>query len=58
MKKGNFELLEFKSRRETKPWVRPILSLMNETYIESNIYGYAPLMNAKWMLWLKISADP
>ena len=43
MKKGNFELLEFKSRRETKPWVRPILSLMNETYIESNIYGYAPL---------------
>ncbi len=43
MKKGNFELLEFKSRREIKPWVRPILSLMNETYIESNIYGYAPL---------------
>jgi hypothetical protein len=43
MKKGNFELLEFKNRREIKPWVRPILSLMNETYIESNIYGYAPL---------------
>ncbi len=43
MKKGNFQLLEFKKRREIKPWVRPILSLMNETYIESNIYGYAPL---------------
>ncbi|MDD8020258.1 MAG: hypothetical protein PHU81_03595 [Acidobacteriota bacterium] len=43
MKKGNFELLDFKNRRATKPWVRPILSLMNETYIESNIYGYAPL---------------
>jgi hypothetical protein len=43
LKKGNFELLEFKNRREIKPWVRPILSLMNETYIESNIYGYAPL---------------
>jgi len=43
LKKGNFQLLEFKKRREIKPWVRPILSLMNETYIESNIYGYAPL---------------
>jgi len=43
MKKGNFALLEFNNRHEIKPWVRPILSLMNETYIESNIYGYAPL---------------
>jgi len=43
LKKGNFELLEFKNKKEIKPWVRPILSLMNETYIESNIYGYAPL---------------
>jgi GNAT superfamily N-acetyltransferase len=43
LKKGNFQLLEFKKRKEIKPWVRPILSLMNETYVESNIYGYAPL---------------
>ncbi|HEK85527.1 MAG TPA: hypothetical protein ENO29_04115 [Candidatus Aminicenantes bacterium] len=43
LKKGNFQLLEFKNKKEIKPWVRPILSLMNETYIESNIYGYAPL---------------
>lgn len=43
LKKGNFKLLEFKKRKEIKPWVRPILSLMNETYVESNIYGYAPL---------------
>ncbi|MBC7362291.1 MAG: GNAT family N-acetyltransferase [Candidatus Aminicenantes bacterium] len=41
--KGNFQLLEFKRRKEIKPWVRPILSLMNECYLESNIYGYAPL---------------
>lgn len=43
MTKGNFQLLEFKKRKEIKPWVRPILSLMNECYLESNIYGYAPL---------------
>jgi len=43
LKKGNFRLLEFKKRKELKPWIRPILSLMNETYVESNIYGYAPL---------------
>jgi len=43
LKKGNFQLLEFKKRKDIKPWVRPILSLMNETYIDSNIYGYAPL---------------
>jgi len=42
-KRGNFELLEFKSRKEMKPWIVPILSLMNECYINSNIYGYAPL---------------
>ncbi len=43
LKKGNFQLLEFRRKKEIKPWVRPIFSLMNETYIESNIYGYAPL---------------
>ncbi|MCR4409257.1 MAG: GNAT family N-acetyltransferase [Candidatus Saccharicenans sp.] len=43
LKKGNFKILEFRKRKEIKPWIRPILSLMNETYVESNIYGYAPL---------------
>jgi len=43
LKKGNFQLLEFKNRKEIKPWVRPILSLMNECFLDSNIYGYAPL---------------
>ncbi len=42
-KRGNFEVLEFKSKKEIKPWIRPVLSLMNETYMQNNIYGYAPL---------------
>jgi hypothetical protein len=42
-KKGSFEVLEFKSKKQIKPWIRPVLSLMNECYMENNIYGYAPL---------------
>jgi hypothetical protein len=43
MKRGTFKILEFRSRKEIKPWVRPILALMNECYMAGNIYGYAPL---------------
>ncbi len=43
MKRGGFTVLEFKKRQELKPWVRPILSLMNECYLAGEIYGYAPL---------------
>ena len=43
MKRGTFEILEFKTRKEIKPWIRPVLSLMNECYMAGNIYGYAPL---------------
>jgi GNAT superfamily N-acetyltransferase len=42
-KRGNFEVLEFRKRREIKPWIRPILALMNECYTGGNIYGFAPL---------------
>ncbi len=42
-RRGNFEIVEFRKRKEIKPWVRPILSLMNECYSGSNIYGFAPL---------------
>lgn len=42
-RRGKFELVEFKNRREIKPVVKPVLSLMNECYMDSNIYGYAPL---------------
>jgi hypothetical protein len=43
MKRGTYEILEFKTRKEIKPWVRPILALMNECYMAGNIYGFAPL---------------
>lgn len=42
-KKGTFEIIEFKNKKQLKPWIRPIFSLMNETYMQNNIYGYAPL---------------
>jgi len=42
-RKGQFQVLEFKKRKEIKPWIRPVLSVMNECYIAGNIYGYAPL---------------
>lgn len=42
-KKGNFEIVEFRKRKELKLWIKPVLHLMNECYAESNIYGYAPL---------------
>lgn len=42
-RKGIFKVVEFRKRRELKPWVRPILSLMNECYTGSDIYGFAPL---------------
>ncbi len=43
MRRGSFVLREFTRRKDLKPWVVPIFSLMNECYIDSNIYGYAPL---------------
>jgi len=42
-KKGKFEVIEFRKRKEIKPWIKPVLSLMNECYTASNIYGYTPL---------------
>jgi hypothetical protein len=42
-KKGNVTVVEFKKRKELKPWIRPVLSLMNECYTGGEIYGFAPL---------------
>ncbi len=42
-KKGEFEIVEFTTKKQLKPCIRPILNLMNETYMQNNIYGYAPL---------------
>jgi len=42
-RKGDFEIVEFRKRKELKSWIKPIMRLMNECYLESNIYGYTPL---------------
>jgi len=42
-RRGKFEIVEFQKRRELKPWIIPVLMLMNECYTGSNIYGYTPL---------------
>jgi hypothetical protein len=43
LRRGGFEIVEFRKRKEVKPWIRPILNLMNECYTAGNIYGFAPL---------------
>jgi GNAT superfamily N-acetyltransferase len=43
VRRGSYDIVEFKTRKEIKPWIRKVLSLMNETYVAGNIYGYAPL---------------
>jgi hypothetical protein len=43
VKKGGVEVLEFESKKQIKPWIRKVLALMNECYMQNNIYGYAPL---------------
>ncbi len=48
-KRGNFEIIEFKKKKHLKPWIRPILQLMNECYVGSNIYGYTPLDEKEMM---------
>jgi hypothetical protein len=40
-KSGEFEVIEFKSKKEIKPFIIPALELMNETFRE--IYGFVPL---------------
>lgn len=42
-KRGNFEIIEFRKKKEIKPWIRRVLGLMNECYSQTNIYGYSPL---------------
>lgn len=39
--RNEFQLVEFKKRKEIKPYIRPALELMNQTYNE--IYGYTLL---------------
>jgi hypothetical protein len=48
-RKGTFELVELRKRRQIKSWIIPVLDLMNECYIGSNIYGYTPLDKQEMM---------
>jgi hypothetical protein len=38
---GEYEIIEFRSKKEIKPFIIPILELMNQTF--SEIYGFVPL---------------
>lgn len=39
--KHGFRILEFRSRKELKPFFKPVMELMNDAY--SHIYGFVPL---------------
>jgi len=41
LQNNNFRLIEFKSRRELKPWIIPVLRLVNQTY--NSLYGFLPM---------------
>ena len=43
IRQSDFKIIEFKSRRELRPFIVPVLKLMNDTY--QHIYGYVPLTN-------------
>jgi len=47
--RGGYQVLEFRKRSELKPWVRPVLGLMNETFVA--LYGYAPMDDAELTSW-------
>jgi hypothetical protein len=41
LRRNDFRLVEFAKKGQLKPYIRPILGLMNETFV--GIYGYSPL---------------
>ncbi|MCJ7682438.1 MAG: hypothetical protein MUP70_17045, partial [Candidatus Aminicenantes bacterium] len=47
LRKGKYTLVEFKTKKEIKPWIIPVLDLMNLCYTQSGIYGYTPLTEAE-----------
>lgn len=40
-KTGDYEIIEFRSKKQLKPFIIPVLELMNHTF--SEIYGFVPL---------------
>jgi hypothetical protein len=47
LQRNNIRLLEFKSRSELKPWIIPVLKLVNQTY--NSIYGFLPMEEKEMM---------
>jgi hypothetical protein len=47
VRNGNLVVHEFKNKKSLRPWIIPILSLINETY--SHIYGFIPLTEKEMM---------
>ena len=45
MKNSKYKIIEFKKKKELKPFIVPVLELMNNTY--EKIYGYVPLTKAE-----------
>jgi hypothetical protein len=41
----DYKIIEFKSKKELKPYIIPALELMNQTFME--IYGFVPLTDAE-----------
>jgi hypothetical protein len=41
IERGKFKLIEFETRRDIKPYIRPMLHLMNETFVD--LAGYSRL---------------
>ena len=42
---GDIKIIEFSSKKQLKPYILPVLELMNQTF--SDIYGYVPLNDAE-----------
>ena len=42
-RRGQYEIIEFRTKKQLKPWINPLFHLMNECYFEGGIYGYTPL---------------
>ena len=43
--RGYYQLKEFKNRRELKPYIQPVLRLVNETY--KDLFGFVPMSDAE-----------
>jgi len=40
LKRGNLEILEARRKKDLKPWMKDAFRLLNESYVESEIFGF------------------